>query len=157
MTEETSEGPNFSKSEVGDLVQAAFAMCATCGHMRSEHAPVRCAAKWKTGDRLTGEIEHSCRCEEYWPIRRERLDRLHVVGREIAIGGSVGIQLDRRAPTEMWDRLLAGEYLAVRVHVQMEGKSFKASRSNGVITGVVESRKLRFVRLEYEEGDDAEA
>lgn len=146
---------NISRAEIGAAVQLSLAMCATCGHVRGDHPEdLICRTTWKTGEGTTNPVEHKCHCQEYWPVRQQREDGMRVIEHEVSFGGSVGLQLDRRVPTEFWDGLSQGKTFKLTTWVTVEGKGFKPKRADGVTIGLIESKKLVASHVEFEQVPD---
>jgi hypothetical protein len=151
-SEEPAE-PVVSKAEIAAGVQSAFAMCATCGHMQGNHStdgePGACTEVWKTGPEKA-PIEHTCKCVEYWPYRRQKEDGLSVIEHTMAFSGGQEIILDRRVPTEFWDGLMQGARLKLTVWAQVAGKNYKPKREKGMLIGLTEVRGLTVEYVDYE-------
>jgi hypothetical protein len=133
----------YSKGEIGDLVQRAFELCATCAHTAADHTGgLSCETSWHAD----GELRH-CQCGEFWPVTNQREDGLPVVGHELGFGGSVMLPLNRRVTAELWEKLRSGEAAELLVEVEVAGKGFKVARVDGTVAGVVEVRKLKLSRV----------
>lgn len=135
---------DMSRASIQAGVQAALALCATCDHVRGASHPNDgpCIETWI----FDGSPRH-CECQEFWPIKVEYVDGLLVMGHGLAIGGSGGLELDRREAQELWDRLLAGKRVRLELELSVEGKGHKLRRVKGFIVGVDETRKLTATRL----------
>jgi hypothetical protein len=133
---------DISREEVGTLVQQAFELCATCAHTRVDHEP-GCRTTWYE----EGE-QHSCYCGEFWPPRCQDEDGWRVSSHELSLGGSVGLPLNRRETSELWERLRLGGTVSLTLTLAVEGKGFKAVRDHGIIVGLTEQRKLRVEAVE---------
>jgi hypothetical protein len=150
-----TDDKSYSKAEMAGMVQASLSLCATCAHARGEHeGDTSCLASWETGG---GEhelkVRHMCACREFWPIRDQREDGLLVRDYEVGFGGSVGLLLNRRAPTELWESLRAGQRVKLSLELEVTGKGFKQHKD----FGLVETRKLSVVAVELgDAGFDAE-
>ena len=148
MAEQT-EDKNYTKAEMAGMVQASLALCATCSHARGEHEGDKaCLASWETGEPET-RIKHLCRCAEFWPIRNQREDSLPVREWSVSFGGGLTLELDRRAPTELWESLRAGHRVTLEVEAEVVGKGFKQHKDFGLI----ETRKLSVMRVNLDEVD----
>lgn len=123
--------------ETANPAQTSFAMCVTCAHNPAQHDGGACQAYSETNG-----TRWDCNCLEYWPPRYQFEDGLPVAGHEVSFGGSLPMVLNRRAPTELWERLRVGDHIVVEVEYVVEGEGFK--RDGGV---AVESRKLKAVEL----------
>lgn len=111
-------------------------MCATCAHTKESHPDGGpCAETWTMDE---GKREVRCRCSEYWAKRRDVEDGMPVVAREIAFGGRVDLEVDRRITSEFWDGLKQGRDLTVLARFTVSGKAFKEKDYR-----LTESRKLR--------------
>lgn len=130
--------------------QLLMALCATCAHTQASHPEgARCAETWLVDE---GKREVRCRCQEYWPPRRDLEDGMPVTARSIGFGGSVEIQLDRRVTAEFWDGLKQGRALNLLVRVTVSGKAFREKDYQ-----LTESRKLRAEQVFFvQEGQFAE-
>ena len=132
-------------ARAGDTGQLAMSLCATCGHSQSPDHPADgvCVVSWFDSDK----VQQFCRCAEFWPWRPQYEDSWRVLEHEVALGGSVGLELDRRATAELWGSLLPGRSVTLTVVLQVGGKGFKAVRDKGVMVGLAEYRKLSAERL----------
>ncbi len=101
-------------------------------------------------------MQRFCRCTEFWPYRPQREDGLVVLGHEVGFGGSAGVLLDRRQPTELWDSLKPGKHVTLTVSLKVASKGFKAVYEKGVLIGLVELRKLAAERVVWSEEWDEE-
>lgn len=102
------------------------------------------------------KVQRFCRCTEFWPYRPQREDGLVVLGHEVGFGGSAGVLLDRRQPTELWDSLKPGKHVTLTVSLKVASKGFKAVYEKGVLIGLVELRKLAAERVVWSEEWDEE-
>ena len=140
-TEALVEGLDQGLRQEG-MLQAALALCGTCSHTDQEHTGAGswgpCGATWEAG---LGVDRHwvTCGCVEYWPTREQREDGLRVVGYEVGFGGSLGLSLDRRYPTELWESLRTGREVSLRLTLEVDAKGFKRHKDGGLI----EVRKLK--------------
>jgi hypothetical protein len=137
--EEMDGGRSISRSEIEAGVQAAFEMCATCAHTRATHDG---GCQESSTNKETGEVWY-CRCVEFWPFRQEKDDGLPVTGYALGFGGAVELRLTKRAPTELWEALKAGEIRTLTVKVQVGGRGY--SYKDG---GLTAKRKLEIVAIE---------
>lgn len=130
----------MSRQEIATQMQAAFELCATCAHVRSSHEGglEECNEEWHQ----EGE-KRVCPCGEFWEWRREHLDGLRIVDREVAFGGAAGLLLNSRVPSDLWDNLMAGHEVALTVVATVEGKGYRVQRHEGEIVGVIETRKVK--------------
>lgn len=140
MTDSTLSGPALRV-----VVQAAMEICATCAHTAHDHDGP-CTV-------VGAEFAVPCSCREFWPFRDQREDGLRVVGHDLSVSGGWPMVLNRRLPTEFWESLAAGAHVTLEVDLEVEGKGFKAQRSEGVVVGLTETRKLRVVGLRLD-GED---
>ena len=123
--------------ETSSPAQTSFAMCATCAHNPAQHEGGACQAYTETDSN-----RWDCTCLEYWPPRYQFEDGLPVIAHEIALGGSLAMVLNKRAPTMLWERLRVGDHIVLEVEYVVEGKAFK--RDGGM---AIESRKLKAFEL----------
>lgn len=145
-----TEDRNFSKASIQAGVQASMALCATCAHERGGHPEDgACTKQWKGG--AEGKTDVFCRCEEYWPERRDREDGMAVSDHAVAVGGSVVLTLDRRITTEFWDQLTQGRGLTVLARFEVAGKSFRLKEVT-----LKEQRKLVLKNLYFLQEDTLE-
>lgn len=120
-------------------VQGALAICATCSHTADDHQGP-CTV-------VIPEMASACPCAEFWPVSEQREDGLRVIGHELSISGKWPVRLNRRLPAEFWDSLDAGEIVRVEIELEIEGKGFRAERTDGLIAGLRELRRGRVVSV----------
>lgn len=148
----------FSRGDIVAGVQAAFALCATCSHPRSDHdGDCGVVGKDEFGDAAP------CPCTEFWPFVRQDEDGLPVLGHEFTLGGSLTLPLNRRLTAELWERLKGGKKLTVQlasdgvwvaqVEMVVVGKGYKLVVDDGIPIGQVEMRKLKAQALLIERGE----
>lgn len=145
--------PNYSKHEIGDMVQRALDICATCAHTAGDHDPGtgNCRASW-----LLEGSEMYCDCLEFWEAKAETIDGLAVIGYECGVSGSFAVPKNSRPPSEFWDSLEAGEVVRVVLDVEVDSKGYKLARSQGEVIGATETRKTKIVRAYFGKATGAE-